>query len=98
MLFQIFLLVCFFACFLDAFCCLMIRRPPRSTRTDRRFPYTTLFRSHRPARFIPWLGARRAPGADDDSGDRGAGAEQGTEMLIAQITDDRKSTRMNSSH
>src|SRR3546814_12105350 len=23
----------------------MIRRPPRSTRTDTRFPYTTLFRS-----------------------------------------------------
>src|SRR3546814_4169115 len=32
----------------------MIRRPPRSTRTDTLFPYTTLFRSshphHRPAR------------------------------------------------
>src|SRR3546814_2888559 len=24
----------------------MIRRPPRSTRTDPLFPYTTLFRSH----------------------------------------------------
>src|SRR3546814_7564269 len=24
----------------------MIRRPPRSTRTDILFPYTTLFRSH----------------------------------------------------
>src|SRR3546814_18374395 len=24
---------------------LMIRRPPRSTRTDKLFPYTTLFRS-----------------------------------------------------
>src|SRR3546814_7075870 len=34
---------------------LMIRRPPRSTRTDTLFPYTTLFRSartraHRPLR------------------------------------------------
>src|SRR3546814_2092213 len=31
----------------------MIRRPPRSTRTDTLFPYTTLFRSshqHEPAR------------------------------------------------
>src|SRR3546814_1257978 len=28
---------------------LMIRRPPRSTRTDTLFPYTTLFRSARPA-------------------------------------------------
>src|SRR3546814_8767287 len=27
------------------FLCLMIRRPPRSTRTDTLFPYTTLFRS-----------------------------------------------------
>src|SRR3546814_3245207 len=34
----------------------MIRRPPRSTRTDTLFPYTTLFRSkagrRRPAFFI----------------------------------------------
>src|SRR3546814_3283935 len=29
---------------------LMIRRPPRSTRTDTLFPYTTLFRSQRPGR------------------------------------------------
>src|SRR3546814_11374975 len=28
----------------------MIRRPPRSTRTDTLFPYTTLFRSSRPDR------------------------------------------------
>src|SRR3546814_9807119 len=40
----------------------MIRRPPRSTRTDTRVPYTTLFRSlgvkvtHQPQR------AERAPG------------------------------------
>src|SRR3546814_4259619 len=27
----------------------MIRRPPRSTRTDTLFPYATLFRSDRPA-------------------------------------------------
>src|SRR3546814_16743345 len=27
----------------------MIRRPPRSTRTYTRFPYTTLFRSRAPA-------------------------------------------------
>src|SRR3546814_7388270 len=35
-MFLLFLLVLFF---------LMIRRPPRSTRTDTLFPYTTLFRS-----------------------------------------------------
>src|SRR3546814_5480633 len=28
-------------------CFLMIRRPPRSTRTDTLFPYTTLFRSRK---------------------------------------------------
>src|SRR3546814_1643326 len=28
----------------------MIRRPPRSTRTDNLFPYTTLFRSRNPDR------------------------------------------------
>src|SRR3546814_9166116 len=30
----------------DCFFFLMILRPPRSTRTDTLFPYTTLFRSH----------------------------------------------------
>src|SRR3546814_3382159 len=33
-----------FVCVLIFF--LMIRRPPRSTRTDTLFPYTTLFRSY----------------------------------------------------
>src|SRR3546814_5772638 len=31
----------------------MIRRPPRSTRTDTLFPYTTLFRSERQAVVAP---------------------------------------------
>src|SRR3546814_15805388 len=35
----------FFACDFILFFFLMIRRPPRSTRTDTLFPYTTLFRS-----------------------------------------------------
>src|SRR3546814_9256684 len=42
----------------------MIRRPPRSTRTDTLFPYTTLFRSPRPALAAPGRGAglgRRRP-------------------------------------
>src|SRR3546814_6403914 len=30
----------------------MLRRPPRSTRTDTRFPYTTLFRSRPSARTV----------------------------------------------
>src|SRR3546814_5432665 len=53
----------------------MIRRPPRSTRTDTLFPYTTLFRSiHRRAEqaaanliviFVAQGRAARAPDADD---------------------------------
>src|SRR3546814_17982965 len=39
---------------------LMIRRPPRSTRTDTLFPYTTLFRSR----------SRRAERRDRDHGRR----------------------------
>src|SRR3546814_10349598 len=31
----------------------MIRRPPRSTRTDTLFPYTTLFRSGAPDTYAP---------------------------------------------
>src|SRR3546814_20188833 len=34
----------------------MIRRPPRSTRTDTLFPYTTLFRSFQP---LPGILGRR---------------------------------------
>src|SRR3546814_1880306 len=44
----------------------MIRRPPRSTRTDTLFPYTTLFRSDHPAPAAarPAVAGRcRAPGA-----------------------------------
>src|SRR3546814_18437075 len=44
----------------------MIRLPPRSTRTDTLFPYTTLFRSKcRPASLIPIKGDQRFAG---DSG------------------------------
>src|SRR3546814_16528598 len=38
----------------------MIRRPPRSTRTDTLFPYTTLFRSPGGARRVRACRARRA--------------------------------------
>src|SRR3546814_15479662 len=38
-----------FSLFFLFFFFLMIRRPPRSTRTDTLFPYTTLFRSIAPS-------------------------------------------------
>src|SRR3546814_14581463 len=41
----------------------MIRRPPRSTRTDTLFPNTTLFRSHRPGSDV----GLRPPQRDDDA-------------------------------
>src|SRR3546814_16694014 len=59
-------------------CCvffLMIRRPPRSTRTDTLFPYTTLFRSvqrlpadaRRKGVAAVEFGADEVEAADDDA-------------------------------
>src|SRR3546814_3607387 len=45
----------------------MIRRPPRSTRTDTLFPYTTLFRS---GADVPYYLARDAVFSPDVRGDR----------------------------
>src|SRR3546814_14413026 len=44
---------------------LMIRRPPRSTRTDTLFPYTTLFRSRE-------VGAGEVDAAESHALERGA--------------------------
>src|SRR3546814_2504708 len=63
-----------FFCF---FFFLMIRRPPRSTRTDTLFPYTTLFRS---SGSCPELGADRRDGPFDDDGD--AVEHRGTRQRI----------------
>src|SRR3546814_1495619 len=38
----------------------MIRRPPRSTRTDTLFPYTTLFRSPLPLAILPHRDVERS--------------------------------------
>src|SRR3712207_8992818 len=78
----------------------MIRRPPRSTL----FPYTTLFRSHAPVRLVLLA-------VDEDQLARGllAAGQQaaqhdrvraGGDGLgdVAGVLQDRKSTRLNSSH
>src|SRR3712207_7999658 len=78
----------------------MIRRPPRSTL----FPYTTLFRSVRQ----PLLAVEGLADADDGAGRRGRGGHRFillTSVLYPSrvygtqsILEDRKSTRLNSSH
>src|SRR3546814_14877342 len=95
---------------------LMLRRPPRSTRTDTLFPYTPLFRSHDDLR-------RRAGGeigaqhmhlrSRTRGGDRQIERRAGVVMPDLRRVDpvpvgdlagpqqeveDRKSTRLNSSH
>src|SRR5690554_7295259 len=71
----------------------MIRRPPRSTL----FPYTTLFRSQRqhdePERQVVHLGE----GVDSGQGIGEPEQPQGAHRK-EQAPQDRKSTRLNSSH
>src|SRR3546814_6405415 len=61
---------------------LMIRRPPRSTRTDTLFPYTTLFRSQ-PRRDRPRPAARRSPRPPDRARRRGCAM---TERAVRHTT------------
>src|SRR3546814_4721803 len=63
----------------------MIRRPPRSTRTDTLFPYTTLFRSARNSRASPCSnhGLVRGSSSPCTSVFKG-GTHQGSPLFIAQ--------------
>src|SRR3712207_8718969 len=67
----------------------MIRRPPRSTL----FPYTTLFRSHRVESEFR-AGDRQHAGAAADVEQRARRRRRSKELEA----EDRKSTRLNSSH
>src|SRR3712207_7350862 len=78
----------------------MIRRPPRSTL----FPYTTLFRSARTGPDHTGAGPdhtgavrprRRAVGVQSADG---AAEQLGAPVSLARAGEDRKSTRLNSSH
>src|SRR3712207_8128361 len=80
----------------------MIRRPPRSTL----FPYTTLFRSGEQTRplvepavlrgHLPGAVVPEAQGADDQQDDRVDGVV--VQRQQGALEQDRKSTRLNSSH
>src|SRR3546814_16199644 len=91
----------------------MIRRPPRSTRTDTLFPYTTLFRSVDglficlPDDFFAGLSLAEYLGLQPRFTDnnRTGGSAFMSHMATAAlalsagyIDVDRKSTRLNSSH
>src|SRR3546814_15508580 len=85
---------------------LMIRRPPRSTRTDTLFPYTTLFRSL----LSPTMLMRSGIGPGDELAAHGIEVqadlpgvgqnlrEHNSVSLAKFVNIDRKSTRLNSSH
>src|SRR3546814_16708251 len=87
---------------------LMIRRPPRSTRTDTLFPYTTLFRSGPGAAYVEGRSRQPHGGCETQanglvgtiSGGHPLGARAGGlgEELRRADPGDRKSTRLNSSH
>src|SRR5436309_3735798 len=72
----------------------MIRRPPRSTL----FPYTTLFRSR--LEFIGHRGHHHRPGARRQGLHRGmpGAVAQHAQEGARELDEDRKSTRLNSSH
>src|SRR5689334_23425366 len=74
----------------------MIRRPPRSTL----FPYTTLFRSRRP---LGRLDHDRVAGGDSrrdqlDGDQRREVPGRDRRVDAVRLAEDRKSTRLNSSH
>src|SRR3546814_13227179 len=78
---------------------LMIRRPPRSTRTDTLFPYTTLFRSMSSSRRVgaaaawPGRGAGVIVDGADSTGDRamapGSGNAGGADGGVGSLTNAR---------
>src|SRR3546814_12416850 len=79
---------------------LIIRRPPRSTRTDTLFPYTTLFRSPSHARRLRrprHRFHRRARGLARGEL-RAVAVPVGVRAVAGARAQDRKSTRLNSSH
>src|SRR3546814_5177860 len=61
----------------------MIRRPPRATRTDTLFPYTTLFRAHAARDDLAREGS-----IDRDAIERAAAAASGRHLLLRETQRD----------
>src|SRR3712207_7147501 len=76
----------------------MIRRPPRSTL----FPYTTLFRSvnepDHPARKVGRVHRELRLALDEDGQSRVRQGAREPRPVRRDVLEDRKSTRLNSSH
>src|SRR3546814_13342380 len=97
--------------YLFCFFFLMIRRPPRSTRTDTLFPYTTLFRSLLVGKVTP-KGETELTAEEKliraifkekarevrDTSLKVPHGEGGVVIDVKTFSRDRKSTRLNSSH
>src|SRR3546814_9259872 len=79
----------------------MIRRPPRSTRTDTLFPYTTLFRSHRTGEVSGDDFADHHHGGERDHPQGAAGVlvmrRSQIDMIVAEALDFRKRGHRNRS-
>src|SRR3546814_4180486 len=69
----------------------MIRRPPRSTRTDTLFPYTTLFRSSSQAGGSCWTTVPLSTFASKFDGGATAGTEWGTSVRSEEHTSELQS-------
>src|SRR3546814_12851645 len=84
--------------FMVVFFFLRIRRPPRSTRTDTLFPYTTLFRSWGLLAMVLVLvlGFGESTRLASAYGISVVGTMLITTLMLGFL--DRKSTRLNSSH
>src|SRR3546814_17738434 len=98
-MFHLFLSPIFFSFLFFFFFFLMRRRPPRSTRTDTLFPYTTLFRSRcrcGACAVRPGFAAVRHRGAACHP--CRSHAPKARAAPVGPCPQDRKSTRLNSSH
>src|SRR3546814_20190248 len=71
----------------------MIRRPPRSTRTDTLFPYTTLFRSARYARRREYPPGLCQPQCADRRDDRRMGGQHARIRVPAAARHGRRAVR-----